>query len=112
MLWSMRRVVSRPAESLANCALIPICRVVARQVSCSRDSRERISSGMGKKDKDKTVERPPTLKERTHQVSVYLEPVTYEQLRAIAYAERTKMHSLILEGIDMVMKKRAKRNAA
>ena len=68
--------------------------------------------GMGKKDKDKTVERPPTLKERTHQVSVYLEPVTYEQLRAIAYAERTKMHSLILEGIEMVMKKRAKRNAA
>src|SRR6202023_297359 len=49
---------------------------------------------------------PGTLKQRTHQLSVYLEPPVYDALRDIAHAERTKLHPLILEGIDMVLKKR------
>jgi hypothetical protein len=47
-----------------------------------------------------------TLKERAHQLSVYLEAPVYEQLREIAHVERTKLHPLILEGIDLVLKKR------
>jgi hypothetical protein len=47
-----------------------------------------------------------TLKQRTHQLSVYLEVPVYEQLRDIAFHERTKLHPLILEGIDLVLKKR------
>jgi hypothetical protein len=67
---------------------------------------------MATKAKEKTVEKRPTLKERTRQVSVYLEHAVYDQLRDIAHVERTKMHSLILEGIKDVMKKRSKRTAA
>lgn len=47
-----------------------------------------------------------TLKERATQMSLYLEPPVYDQLRDIAYHERTKIHPLILEGIDLLLKKR------
>jgi hypothetical protein len=47
-----------------------------------------------------------TLKERAHQLSVYLEPEVYDRLRDIAYKERTKLHSLVLEAIDLLLKRR------
>ena len=47
-----------------------------------------------------------TLKERAKQLSVYLEPCVYDQLRDIAYAERTKIHPLMLEALDLLFKKR------
>lgn len=47
-----------------------------------------------------------TLKERAHQLSVYLEGPVFEQLREIAHVERTKVHPLILEAIDLLLKKR------
>jgi hypothetical protein len=47
-----------------------------------------------------------TLKERAHQLSVYLEPEVYDRLRDIAHEERTKLHSLVLEAIDLLLKRR------
>jgi hypothetical protein len=47
-----------------------------------------------------------TLKERAHQLSVYLEPPVYDQLRDLAYAERTKIHPLMLEALDLLFKQR------
>jgi hypothetical protein len=47
-----------------------------------------------------------TLKQRAHQLSVYLEAPVYDALREIAHVERIKLHPLILEGIDLVLKKR------
>lgn len=47
-----------------------------------------------------------TLKQRAHQMSVYLEPAVYDQLRDIAHVERTKLHALLMEGVDLVLKKR------
>lgn len=47
-----------------------------------------------------------TLKERAKQLSVYLEPPVYDQLRDIAYAERTKIHQLMLESLDLLFKAR------
>lgn len=47
-----------------------------------------------------------TLKERARQLSVYLEPPVYEQLRETAYTERTKMHALVLEGLDLLFRSR------
>lgn len=47
-----------------------------------------------------------TLKERAKQLSVYLEPSVHDQLRDIAYAERTKIHPLMLEALDLLFKKR------
>ena len=47
-----------------------------------------------------------TLKERAKQLSVYLEPPVYDQLRDIAYTERTKIHPLMLEGLDLLFKQR------
>lgn len=51
---------------------------------------------------------PPraTLKERAHQMSLYLEPATYDLLRDIAHRERTKMHVLLLQAVDQFLKKR------
>jgi hypothetical protein len=47
-----------------------------------------------------------TLKERAKQLSVYLEPSVHDQLRDIAYTERTKIHPLMLEALDLLFKKR------
>ena len=49
---------------------------------------------------------PATLKERARQLSVYLEPAVYDQLRDIAYSERSKMHTLMLEALDLLFKNR------
>lgn len=50
-----------------------------------------------------------TLKERARQLSVYLEPAVYDQLRDIAYVERTKIHPLMLEALDLLFKQRGAR---
>ena len=47
-----------------------------------------------------------TLKERAKQLSVYLEPPVYDQLRDLAYTERTKIHPLMLEALDLLFKQR------
>jgi len=54
--------------------------------------------------------RAGTLKERAKQMSVYLEPPVYDQLRDLAYAERTKMHALMLEALDLLFKQRGARS--
>ncbi|WP_342110639.1 ribbon-helix-helix domain-containing protein [Methylobacterium sp. SI9] len=51
-----------------------------------------------------------TLKQRARQMSVYLEPPVYDQLRDLAFAERTKMHALMLEGLDLLFKQRGARS--
>ena len=54
-------------------------------------------------------QRRATLKERARQLSVYLEPAVYDQLRDIAYVERTKIHPLMLEALDLLFKNRGAR---
>jgi hypothetical protein len=54
-------------------------------VHLRRDAATSVVSGRG------------TLKQRAKQMSVYLDPAVYDQLRDIAHTERTKMHPLILE---------------
>ncbi|WP_264047751.1 ribbon-helix-helix domain-containing protein [Methylobacterium flocculans] len=51
-----------------------------------------------------------TLKERARQMSVYLEPPVYDQLRDLAHAERAKMHGLMLEALDLLFKQRGARS--
>jgi hypothetical protein len=53
---------------------------------------------------------PRTLKQRAKQMSVYLEPEVYDQLRDIAHAERTKIHPLMLEALDMLFRQRGARS--
>lgn len=48
----------------------------------------------------------PGIKERTHQFSLYIEPEVYDALRGIAFEERIKLHALITEGVDLVLKRR------
>ena len=56
------------------------------------------------------VRRPTTLKTRARQMSVYLEPPVYDQLRDLAHAERTKMHGLMLEALDLLFRQRGSRS--
>lgn len=51
-----------------------------------------------------------TLKQRARQMSVYLEPPVYDQLRDLAYSERAKMHALMLEALDLLFKQRGARS--
>jgi len=53
---------------------------------------------------------PRTLKQRAKQMSVYLEPPVYDQLRDLAHAERTKIHPLMLEALDMLFRQRGARS--
>jgi hypothetical protein len=63
---------------------------------------------------DATAERPPRrgqgrrpgLKQQT----AYLPEPVYEQLRALAFEERRKMHDLLMEGLDLVFKQRGLRS--
>jgi hypothetical protein len=47
-----------------------------------------------------------TLRDRSKQLSLYLEEPVYDALREIAHVERSKMHQLIVEGIDLLLKKK------
>ena len=47
-----------------------------------------------------------TLRARSKQLSLYLELPVYDQLREIAHIERTKMPQLVVEGIDLLFRKR------
>lgn len=46
------------------------------------------------------------------QQTVYLPIPVYEQLRRLAFDEREKMHTLIMEGLDRVFKDRGLRSIA
>jgi hypothetical protein len=48
------------------------------------------------------VQRAP----RTIQQTVYLPPAVHDQLRELAFAERVKMHSILMEGLDLVFRAR------
>jgi hypothetical protein len=50
--------------------------------------------------------RRPGLKQQT----AYLPEPVYEQLRALAFEERRKMHDLLMEGLNMVFKQRGLRS--
>jgi hypothetical protein len=50
--------------------------------------------------------RRPGLKQQT----AYLPESVYEQLRALAFEERRKMHDLLMEGLDLVFKQRGLRS--
>ncbi len=49
---------------------------------------------------------PARRRPRTVQQTVYLTPAVHDQLRELAFAERVKMHSLLMEGLDLVFKAR------
>jgi hypothetical protein len=42
--------------------------------------------------------------------SVYLPEAVYEALRVAAFKERRKIHDLMLEGIDLALRKRGRRS--
>ena len=46
------------------------------------------------------------IKQRCHQLSLYLEDPVFDQMRSIAFEERVKMHTLLLEAVDLLLKKR------
>lgn len=51
----------------------------------------------------------PILKERAVNMSVYLLPDDHRRLRMLAAAEETSIQSLIMDGIDAVLKGRGKK---
>lgn len=58
------------------------------------------------------VEQGRAPKTKTRQQTLYLAPAVHEQLRALAFHERTKMHRLVLEGLDRVFADRGLKSIA
>ncbi len=54
----------------------------------------------------KPLRRRSATKEATIQQTVYLPPAVHDQLRELAFSERVKMHTLIMEGLDAVFRAR------
>jgi hypothetical protein len=50
----------------------------------------------------------PKIKQQTHikHTSVYLPEAAYEALRQVAFDERRKIHDLLMEGVELALKKR------
>jgi hypothetical protein len=48
----------------------------------------------------------PRRRSETVQQTVYLPPAVHDQLRELAFAERVKMHALLMEGLDSVFRGR------
>jgi len=64
------------------------------------------------------VDLPPVARRRsatkdaTVQQTVYLPPAVHDQLRELAFSERVKMHTLIMEGLDAVFRARGMKSIA
>jgi len=43
--------------------------------------------------------------------SVYIPVATHEALREVAFKERVKIHDIVLEGIEMALRKRGRRSS-
>ena len=93
----------RPKLSLAS--------IVASAVPASNRPGAEILSMVPKEAAELSAARG-TLKERAKQLSVYLEPCVHDQLRDLAYTERTKIHGLMLEALDLLFQKRGARSIA
>jgi hypothetical protein len=78
-------------------------------VAASGPARRASGMAPSRGEPARTAPREP-LKERAKQLSVYLEPAVYDQLRDIAHAERTKMHPLMLEALDLLFSHRGARS--
>lgn len=83
---------------------LSLASIVAAAAAPNRQSADIVQLGMSP---SATAPNPRgTLKERAKQLSVYLEPAVHDQLRDIAYTERTKIHQLMLEALDLLFKAR------
>ena len=52
------------------------------------------------------IRKPIGKRRRVKQQTAYLPVPVYEQIRRLAFEENTKMHSLLMEGLDRVFKHR------
>lgn len=84
-------------------------------MSKKRTSLDSILNKVVEEQKPKAPPRPeppvvaaaePPQPRATRQQSVYLGLPVYEQLRKLAFEERGKMHAYMLEGLDLVFRKR------
>lgn len=46
------------------------------------------------------------------QQTLYLPPAVHDQLRELAFAERVKMHAIVMEGLDLLFRERGLRSIA
>ena len=84
--------------------------------------RKSLSSIIGAEPPKETAEvisiSAPSGKEKTSwaatkkKQTLYLDPRVHEQLREIAFHENTKMHDLVMEGLDLLFKARGQKSAA
>lgn len=79
----------------------------AGAAQAGRQALRQVPTDLGSAMAPASSQRVGTLKERARQMSLYLEPATYDATR-IAHRERTKMHVLLLQAVDQFLKNRVK----
>lgn len=60
----------------------------------------------------KAAGKQPPLKKRSVQQTLYLDQSVHDQLRELAFHERKAMHALVLEGLDLLFRKRGLKSRA
>ena len=95
---------ARGGAGLRSAEIVPLSQAKADAMGESRGARAAETGG------GEPLPSLLPLKQRARQMSVYLEPPVYDQLRDLAHAERTKMHGLMLEALDLLFKQRGSRS--
>ena len=73
--------------------------ILSRTVEAARPAPPPAAPAAGT---DRTAGNRPSVKQQT----VYLPLPVYEQLRRLAFEERARMHDYLIEGLDLVFRKR------
>jgi len=63
-------------------------------------------------EETRATSRRSATKEATIQQTLYLPPAVHDQLRELAFAERVKMHALVMEGLDAVFRARGMKSVS
>lgn len=100
-------------EPAAATPAAPVVSTPAEVVTLQQPATERRSTPRPAKPAAKQARAGEgNIKQRATQMTLYLEDPAYDQLRELAFTERTKMHPLILEAIDLLFKKRGLKSLA
>lgn len=74
-----------------------------------RSSAKKIASPIEKPSEEKNLKDTEKSSGKKREVvlqTVYLPPLVHKQLRSLAFEEEKKMHDLLMEGLDLVFRKR------
>jgi|ERR1019366_2132790 hypothetical protein len=93
--------MSKPRRTVLSGIVTPLTREPTASEGAPIPVAETLSQARRRSTKDATI-----------QQTVYLPPAVHDQLRELAFSERVKMHTIIMEGLDAVFRARGMKSIA